>query len=270
MTPERFSRIGEVYEAVDSAPESERSTLLSRLCGGDRDLREAVEALLGPDAESADPIAEAIGGEASAWASDAASADGRIGADSLPERIGRYRIVRRIGQGGMGAVYEATRVDDFTKRVALKVIRGDLDAPAARQRFAQERQLLANLEHPNIARLLDGGETPGGSPYLVLEYVDGEAFLAFCAGLDRAAALRVFLKVCDAVDHAHRNLVIHRDLKPSNILVTADGEPKLLDFGIATLIRADALATETHVGCTGPVIANFLLMSFILFARNAK
>ena len=248
MTPERFSRIGEVYEAVDSAPEAEQTALLARLCGDDDALREAVAALLSPDPASADAIAEAIGGEASAWASDAASADALAGPESRPERIGRYRIVRRIGQGGMGAVYEAVRVDDFNKRVALKVIRGDLDAPAARQRFAQERQLLANLEHPNIARLLDGGETLGGSPYLVLEYVDGEPLLAFCARLDRAGALRVFLTVCEAVDHAHRNLVIHRDLKPSNILVTTDGEPKLLDFGIATLIRADALATETHVG----------------------
>ena len=153
------------------------------------------------------------------------------------DRFGHYRLVRRIGQGGMGAVYEAVRVDDFHQKVALKIIRQGLDSDFTRTRFLQERQTLATLEHPYIARLLDGGEAEDGSPYLVLEFVDGKPITDYCATLDRTARLRLFLKVCEAVEHAHRNLVVHRDLKPANILVTASGDPKLLDFGIAKLLN---------------------------------
>lgn len=179
-------------------------------------------------------------------------------ADSAPSgaiigpgtRFGHYRLERRLGRGGMGEVFEAVREDDFRKRVALKIVRFDLDSDYAAKRFQQERQVLASLEHPNIARLLDGGEAEG-CPYLVLEFVDGVSITKYCEGKPREAVLRLFLKVCEAVEYAHRSLIIHRDLKPANILVTAAGEPKLLDFGIAKLLDSGAEATLTiHVALT--------------------
>lgn len=167
-------------------------------------------------------------------------------ADTL---VGRYRLKRLIGEGGMGEVYLAKRADDrFDQQVALKLlaIRKPNDAVVAR--FEAERQILANLEHPNIARLLDGGETDEGVPYLVMEYVDGEAIDVYCDArkLDTRARITLFLDVCRAVDHAHRNLVIHRDIKPSNILVSRDDQTKLLDFGIAKLLQSDANAELTR------------------------
>ncbi len=158
-------------------------------------------------------------------------------------RIGPYAIERELGRGGMGTVYLATRADlAFEKKVAIKVTRGALGSPDALERFRRERQILARLEHPNIARLLDGGATADGMPYLVMEYIEGKPLHAHCddARLSTAARLRLFLEVCSAVEYAHHNLVVHRDLKPGNILVTADGAPRLLDFGIAKLIDPEA------------------------------
>ena len=247
MRLSRWSELERIFEAVEATAGVERGALLDQLCGEDRALRADVDALLAPPDPGRDRIAEVIAeGAADLFGGDDEPAGSTW--DAPPERIGRYRIARLIGRGGMGVVFEATRIDDFHKRVALKVIRRDLDFAASRQRFERERQLLANLEHPYIARLLDGGETPGGSPYLVMEYVDGAPFLDHCVGLGRGELLRVFLKVCEAVEHAHRNLVIHRDLKPSNILVSTDGDPKLLDFGIATLIAPDISFTGTRFG----------------------
>jgi eukaryotic-like serine/threonine-protein kinase len=159
--------------------------------------------------------------------------------DLLGRRIGAYRLVRLLGRGGMGAVYLAERADEaFRQRVAIKLLPWALATAEARHRFQLERQTLARLEHPHIARLLDGGETADGLPYLVMEYVDGEPIDRFCQrhDLDLVRRLRLFREVCGAVEHAHRNLVVHRDLKPGNILVTAAGEVKLLDFGIAKLL----------------------------------
>jgi tRNA A-37 threonylcarbamoyl transferase component Bud32/tetratricopeptide (TPR) repeat protein len=158
----------------------------------------------------------------------------------------------------MGAVYEGVRVDDFQKRVALKVIKQGLDSAYARVRFQQERQVLASLEHPNIARLLDGGETADGSPYLVLEFVEGEPITHYCERVQatREQRLRLFLEVCEAVGYAHRNLIVHRDIKPANILVTPDGQPKLLDFGIAKLIDANLDQTATMVQALTPSYAS--------------
>ncbi len=171
-------------------------------------------------------------------------------------RFGHYRITRRLGQGGMGEVYEAVRDDDFHMRVAIKIVRYGLESDFANRRFQQERQLLAGLEHPNIARLLDGGEAEMGRPYLVLEYVEGLPINRYCEGMPRDAVLRLFLKVCEAVEFAHRNLVIHRDLKPANILVTAAGEPKLLDFGIARLLNSVGDATQTGFSALTPQYAS--------------
>ncbi|MEZ5290812.1 MAG: protein kinase [Vicinamibacterales bacterium] len=166
------------------------------------------------------------------------------GADdpSHDERVGAYRLVRELGQGGMGTVHLAVRDDDaFQKRVALKILKRGMDTEAIVRRFRTERQILAGLDHPNIARLFDGGTTADGRPYLVMEYVEGAPLVEYAdaRSLDVAARLELFVQVCAAVQHAHQNLVIHRDLKPANVLVTSDGVPKLLDFGIAKLLNPE-------------------------------
>lgn len=165
------------------------------------------------------------------------------------KRIGAYRLLREIGRGGLGTVYLAARADDaYQKEVAIKLLRRGLDTEDILRRFRNERQILADLDHPNIARLIDGGTSDDGLPYFVMEYVEGESILAYCDAhqLSTAERLNLFRKVCAAVTYAHQHLVIHRDLKPSNILVTAEGEPKLLDFGIAKLLSAETeLYTQT-------------------------
>lgn len=155
-------------------------------------------------------------------------------------RFGAYRLVAEIGGGGMGQVYRAFRADDeYRQEVAIKVVRAGFDSEFVAQRLRTERQILASLAHPNIARLLDGGTTEDGVPYLVMELIDGEPITRYCASrrLDVRARLELFLQVCAAVQYAHQRMVIHRDLKPSNILVTSDGTPKLLDFGIAKALE---------------------------------
>ena len=153
-------------------------------------------------------------------------------------RIGSYRLVRELGRGGMGTVYLAVRSDDsFQKRVALKVLKRGMDTDAIVRRFRNERQILASLDHPYISGLLDGGTTPDGLPYFAMEFVEGQTIDEYCETrhLDTTARLVMFMKICAAVQYAHQNLIIHRDIKPANVLVTADGTPKLLDFGIAKL-----------------------------------
>ncbi len=163
----------------------------------------------------------------------------------LGERIGPYELVSQLGSGGMGVVYLAERVDEhFSQQVAIKLVRQRLVDPNLQARLIAERQILADLKHPNIARLYDGGTTSDGTPYLVIEYIDGEPIDRYCdrLGLGVRARLELFVTVCSAVHHAHQNLIVHRDIKPSNILVTKDGVPKLLDFGIARLIDAAGTA----------------------------
>jgi non-specific serine/threonine protein kinase/serine/threonine-protein kinase len=182
----------------------------------------------------------------------------------LPARIGPYRVLRELGRGGMGTVYLAEREErGFRREVAVKVVRSVLDGGYVRRRFETERQILAGLEHPGIARLYDGGTTDEGLPYFVMEYVDGQDLLDYCDGrrLTVPERLRLFRRVCDAVQYAHQALVVHRDLKPSNVLVTAAGEPKLLDFGIAKMLipplAADAEeATLTMVRLLTPDYAS--------------
>jgi tetratricopeptide (TPR) repeat protein/tRNA A-37 threonylcarbamoyl transferase component Bud32 len=165
--------------------------------------------------------------------------------------------VRRLGQGGQGTVFEAVRDDGaFEQRVAIKVVKWELDTAIARERFLHERQILAGIEHPYVARLLDGGQTESGSPYLVMEYVEGLPLARAAADWSLNRKLHMFLKVCDAVDYAHRNLVVHRDLKPANILVTKAGDPKLLDFGIAKLMDPEATSTATGVFALTPEYAS--------------
>ena len=254
MTPERWQRIKDLLEQIetetDADPGSGKVAVFDRLCEGDPGLRaDAAPFVFADDSDTF--IRDLIGEQAASLRKETAQ-------DSAErqERFGRYRLVRRIGQGGMGAVYEAVRVDDFHKKVALKIIRQGLDSDFARSRFLQERQMLAALEHPYIARLLDGGEADDGSPYLVLEFVDGAPITDYCAKLDQEARLRLFLKVCEAVEYAHRSLVVHRDLKPANILVTAGGEPKLLDFGIAKLLDPALTQSQTSFAALTPEYAS--------------
>lgn len=153
-----------------------------------------------------------------------------------PSRLGPFRVLHRIGRGGMGEVYLAERVEgDFEQRVAIKCVSSTAFSPDLTRRFLRERQILAQLSHPNIAHLVDGGIDENGQPWLAMEYVDGMRLPEWCAarGLDLAARVRLYLPVCEAVAFAHRNLVVHSDLKPDNIFVDAEGRPKLLDFGIA-------------------------------------
>ncbi|PYJ07787.1 MAG: hypothetical protein DMF06_14730 [Verrucomicrobia bacterium] len=243
---ERYSRLQELFDAVVDLPPDIRAAVLERQCEGDASLRQEIEALLAADA----PCASFDGQPALMIPPDLFSdeGDGQLSG----QRFGAYQIIREIGRGGLGAVYLAARADDeYRKEVALKLIRRGLDTEDILRRFRTERQILAQLDHPNIARLLDGGTTDDGLPYFVLEYVEGEPLVAYCDShqLEIRQRLEVFRKVCAAVTYAHQNLVIHRDLKPSNILVTAEGEPKLLDFGIAKLLNAeDEMFTQTALG----------------------
>src|ERR1700689_3169199 len=166
----------------------------------------------------------------------------------MGDRIGAYRVLRTLGAGGMGEVYLAERADaQFEQQVAIKVVHGGALAVAMHSRLKLERQILAQLDHPNIAHLLDGGALPDGSAYIVMEYMDGVAIDAFCDTnrLDVAGRLKLFQTVCAAVHYAHQNLIVHRDLKPSNILVTGAGVPKFLDFGIAKLLDDRQAARHT-------------------------
>ncbi|MEO7997757.1 MAG: protein kinase [Gemmatimonadaceae bacterium] len=231
---EKLRRIRALFDELIDLPESERTQALDSLSGSDAALRGDVQVLLNtPDGTV--PELESLG--SSFRKQQAHNPDTFVGM-----RFGSYTAVRLVGMGGMGAVLEATRADDqYTKRVAIKIVQRDVNSELALSRFRRERQILASLEHPNIATLLDGGVTDDGRPYLVMEFVDGEPITTWCdsRSLDINARLLLFRQVCSAVQHAHRNLVIHRDLKPGNILVTADGTVKLLDFGIATLLAPD-------------------------------
>ena len=203
------------------------------------ELRAEIESLLSFDSPGA-PFAELIAGEAAAVLETEP-------APSAGLRCGAYRLTRLLGRGGAGEVYLGERADgQIEQQVAVKLIQQGAPRPSFRSRFLQERQILASLQHPGIARLLDAGETAQGRPYLVLEYIDGVPIDVYARDLDLRDKLRLFLQVCDAVSHAHRHLIIHRDIKPSNILVSADGQPKLLDFGIAKILDAATDQTRTQ------------------------
>lgn len=207
------------------------------------------EAATGGDPSSEDAV-DLIERVAAAYATSA-HGDDTVGSHLVGRVIGSYRVLRRLSRGGMGDVYRAERADGaYDAAVAVKLLRAGVDAETLAARFRRERQILARLNHPNIARLLDGGSSADGIPYLVMELVDGESLIAYADGhgLDLDARLDLFATVCDAVAYAHRNLVVHRDLKPANILVTADGTVKLLDFGIGKLLEDDGDAGLTRTG----------------------
>ena len=226
-----------------------RQDFLAKACGADERLREAVGELLHASTEAeSNPI----------WKETAIRHEARfLAAGNDATTLERYRLLERIGAGGMGVVYKAVRADDeFSKLVAVKIVQDSDPATAARMR--QERQILAGLEHPNIARLLDGGTTADGRPFLVMEFVQGVAIDRYVKERQPAVReiLELFRGICQAVSYAHRNLIVHRDLKPGNILVTAEGQPKLLDFGIAKLLDGTAQRTKTGAAAMTPEYAS--------------
>lgn len=242
------------FAEASDLPRTGRASYLGAL---NENLRIKVEKLLAAEEAAGDFIV------------DAAIVNVGLTGNDLPDafagrQIDSYKLVKQIGQGGMGAVYLASRSDEsFDKQVAIKLIKRGMDTNAVLKRFVMERQILANLEHANIASLLDGGSTEDGLPYLVMEYVEGVPVTKYCYvhNLDTRERLFLFQMICSAVSYAHTNLVVHRDIKPSNILVTEDGTPKLLDFGIAKLLHPDwsvdsADATETMFHVMTPEYAS--------------
>jgi tetratricopeptide (TPR) repeat protein len=247
MDHELWKRVKAVAADAWEHPASGRAAFVTRACGGDEALCREVLSLLGAMDE--------VGGrfetpalavtDAHLSAIEAIDADGP---DLIGQRIGPWTVVRELGHGGMGTVYLADRTDaGFTQRAALKIVRGGPGDHRLVNRLREERRILAALEHPHIARLIDGGATPHGLPYVVMEYVDGLPIDAFCERrqLDLRGRIALFRQVCEAVHYAHQRLIVHRDIKATNILVTADGVPKLLDFGIAKLLDAERASDAT-------------------------
>jgi eukaryotic-like serine/threonine-protein kinase len=237
MTAERLRHIRITFESVSELAPEDRLRILDKYRDADPSLVAEVEQLLAahlrPDAFLDQPIANL---HSPAEADDAEP-------DLAGSLVGAYEICREIGRGGMGTVYEAARVDgSFRKRVAIKVVRANFLTESLRDRFRRERQILAGLDHPNIARILDGGTTETGRPFFVMEYVAGVRVDLYCRdhrlGLD--GRLDLFARVCDAVQYAHDHLIVHCDLKPGNILITPEGGVKLLDFGIAKILTDPA------------------------------
>lgn len=250
-TPEQWARVSRALdEAFDLSPEAVPA-FLDRVCAGDAALRGHLERLMAADREAGDFLT-GTGAEWGARLSLEAGAEppsGPLPGELRPgDVLGSFRIVREIGRGGMGAVYLAERADGaFDQQVAIKVLQTGAAGREFLARFVQERRILARLQHPHIARLLDGGVTRGGLPYFAMEYVDGIPLTRYCRehAVNRAGALVLFIQVCEAVAYAHRNLVVHRDLKPGNILVSRTGEVKLLDFGIAKALEDELDSGES-------------------------
>jgi len=255
MATDSRARIDELFHEALGLRRSERRALIERIGRDDAHVRSELESLL-----SAHEAAAAFLEKPIVSATDIGLL-GAAGGASVPlgetaaagAMIGRYRVVEPIASGGMGAVYRAVRADAaFEQQVAVKLIRRGLLTPSMRRRFHRERQTLARLEHPNITRLIDGGTTTEDAPYLVMEYVDGLPIDQYCDAhrLGINDRLELFRAACDAVHFAHQNLIVHRDLKPRNILVTGTCQPKLLDFGIATLLDEDSLAPPRDAAMT--------------------
>ena len=236
MTAGRWGEIKAVLAGVLETDPKDRAATLDRLCAGDDGLRREVEVLLAYE-EKADAVLNTVMAPGASVRAVAAP----------PESIGQYRILHELGHGGMGVVYLGERADgQYRKQVAIKLITNGRGDARTERRFRRERQILAQLEHDGIARLLDGGTTPGGQPYFVMEFVEGLTLVDYCEGgrLSVPARLRLFLAVCEAVAYAHQRLIVHRDLKPSNILVTKEGSPKLLDFGLGQVLNAESVDEE--------------------------
>jgi tetratricopeptide (TPR) repeat protein len=257
MPSDRWIRLQSLFEAAVRLPPAERRAYLDEACPDDPELRQRVLDLLEHtgSSEQSDFLVSPIAASVRDLAGTAAGS--RLG-----ERVGPYRLTAELGHGGMGTVYLAERADaEYEARVAIKFVRGAFAAPELVRRLRTERQVLAGLQHPGIARLLDGGTAADGTPYLVMEHVEGEPIDAWCEArqVDLPGRIDLFLKVCTAVQYAHQALVVHRDLKPSNILVQADGTPKLVDFGIAKLLdptEGDGGEVTATIGMMTPSYAS--------------
>jgi serine/threonine protein kinase/tetratricopeptide (TPR) repeat protein len=251
MTPERWQQVEAIFQvAVDLVPE-ERDRYLAEVCGHDVSLKSDVQTLLKQHESAGNLLEEPFYRETELNA--LTSFDGLASGDDadpmIGRRLGAYRLERELGRGGMGAVYEAIRVDkEFNKRVAIKLVKRGMDTDFILKRFRTERQILAALDHPHIARLLDGGTTDDGLPYFVMEFIEGQPLYNYCDAhqLSIAERLKLFMSICDALHYAHQKQVVHRDIKPSNVLVTSEGVPKLLDFGIAKLLDPGLVGDITH------------------------
>ncbi|OEY99490.1 MULTISPECIES: protein kinase [Stenotrophomonas] len=237
MDAARWRQLSSLLDQLLEMPHDQRSARLAQLRAVDATLADDLERLLAHEQESQDFMAQPL------WT--AAPEDSRAGT-----HIGPYQLLRQLGEGGMGEVWLAERADGlYQRQVALKLLRSGYADPGLRQRFSREREILARLQHPHLAQLLDAGVDLQGQPYLALAYVEGEPITDYCQRLQLPLErrLQLMLQVCAVVSHAHANLIVHRDLKPSNILVTAEGEVKLLDFGIAKLLAGDELpANAAH------------------------
>ncbi|MGA2537249.1 MAG: serine/threonine-protein kinase, partial [Terracidiphilus sp.] len=230
---ENWELLQELFHLAETTPEADRERVMAEKCPDERLRRRALKIL---KASSREEPSTSTGRDSSIFTSSAGG------------KIGPYTLIRHLGTGGVGAVYLAERMaGGALQRSALKMLAPHAAGPEFVERFHREQHILASLDHPNITRMLDAGLSESGQPYLVMEYVDGVHLDTYCdeRKLGIAERLRLFLRVCDAVAYAHRNLVVHLDLKPSNILVTADGNLKLLDFGTSKLIQADSRFTTT-------------------------
>ena len=256
MTP-RLETVEEIFHAALDCEPGQLGAFLDKTCAGDQVLRAKVEALLASHQEAESFI------ETPVAAFDTSIIENGQADLLIGQMIGHYQISKLIGAGGMGVVYLAERADQqYEKQVAIKLIKRGMDTDSVLRHFRNERQILANFDHPNIARVLDGGATENGLPYFVMEYVEGLPIDAFCHthALSIIERLKLFREVCAAVTYAHAHAVIHRDIKPSNILITGDGAPKLLDFGVAKILQpggeGEPFATMTGLRLMTPEYAS--------------
>ncbi|HET9834080.1 MAG TPA: serine/threonine-protein kinase, partial [Vicinamibacterales bacterium] len=250
MSDESWPRIKEVLAAALEAAPDQRASLISHLCAGNAALRASVETLLAAHEASPSFLEAPIG----------IHLEDAVAEPNIGRRLGPYVIEDAIGRGGMGTVYVARRADDeFDRRVAIKMIRRGMDSDIIIRRFRHERQILASLNHPNVAALFDGGTTDDGLPYFVMEYVAGVPIDRYADDhrLTTTARIELCLPVLDAVQHAHDRLVVHRDIKPTNVMVTTEGHPKLLDFGIAKILDPDFDSPSTFTSLGRPMTPEY-------------
>jgi serine/threonine protein kinase len=249
MNPERWQQVKTLFHQALERDPLERAAFLAGHCAGDPELRKEIESLLNMHENGGDLLETPAGDLGARLLKEQAPAS------MVGEHVGPYRLLREVGWGGMGTIYEAVRDDDaFRKRVAIKIVRREVASQLVLSRFRHERQILADLDHPHIAALYDGGVTRDGRPYFAMEYVEGQPINEYAVRLPVRERVALFMRVCEAVQYAHRNLVVHRDLKPGNILVTASGQPKLLDFGIAKLLAQGEGEAGSQLTCAGDLL----------------